>query len=221
MCSWCRPRPGILNDAQYAAAKAIFLQVVPLFFPDDRLTPVFVALSANVQTSLDEMKQELQEKFAPHYAHHDEEEIKEPERKVRAIEAPAPVPDLVPPPVLAPHAGIFDFDVGMDFKDEKKEEKTGIHWELRHWFDDANELKWEDPNSQPSVRWREDEKVFPRLALLARRFLCVLPTSAPSERVWSGFGHVISRNSSTIDSTIAAQIMYLRYNFHLTKQVPI
>ena len=43
-------------------------------------------------------------------------------------------------------------------------------------------------------------------------FLGVLPTSAPSERVWSGFGHVITKNSSTIDSTLSAKIMFLCHN---------
>ena len=73
--------------------------------------------------------------------------------------------------------------------------------------------------SQPAVNWKIDEVVFPRLALLARRFLCILPTSAPSERVWSGMGHIVTKHSTTIDSTIAAQKMYLRYNFDIAKRV--
>ena len=75
------------------------------------------------------------------------------------------------------------------------------------------------PQSQPNVQWKALEPEFPRLALLARRFLSISPTSAPSERVWSRFGRVISKQSSTIDSTIAAQIMFLRDNQHLLKSV--
>ena len=82
------------------------------------------------------------------------------------------------------------------------------------------QLAWNDPNSQPSVLWRKDEKTFPRLALLARRFLSILPTSAPSERVWSGFGHIITKQSATIDSTIASQTLYLRYNRDLVDRIP-
>ena len=58
-------------------------------------------------------------------------------------------------------------------------------------------------------------------SLLARRFLCILLSSAPSERVWSGFGHVIDRTSTTIDSTLAAQIMFLRANQDLLDRIPL
>ena len=95
-----------------------------------------------------------------------------------------------------------------------------MQWELAHWFSPAAPfLPWYAPQSQPDVQWKVLEPEFPRLALLARRFLSIPPTSAPSERVWSRFGRVVSKQSSTIDSTIAAQIIFLRDNGRLLMSV--
>ena len=118
-----------------------------------------------------------------------------------------------------PPAIDMDGDMQVEEKKEVKEERD-VQWELTHWFSPAAPfLPWYDPQSQPDVQWKALESEFPRLALLARRFLSIPPTSAPSERVWSRFGHVISKQSSTIDSTIAAQIMFLRDNEQLLKSV--
>jgi hypothetical protein len=104
---------------------------------------------------------------------------------------------------------------------KKKEEKHehDLQWELEHWFTDAEFQSWDDKESDPLQQWKLLQSDFPRLAMLSRRFLCAMPTSAPSERVWSRFGHVVSKLSSTIDSDIAAQIMFMRYNFDFVKQV--
>jgi hypothetical protein len=80
---------------------------------------------------------------------------------------------------------------------------------------------WDNADSQPGIQWSKLYLTFPRLSMLARRFLCILPSSAPSERVWSGFGHIIDKNSSTIDSTLAAQIMFLRANKDMLESIPL
>ena len=64
-----------------------------------------------------------------------------------------------------------------------------------------------------------DEKFYPRLAFLARRFLCILPTSSPSERIWSGYGQVITKQSASIDSTAAAHKMFLKRNHAIVELV--
>ena len=118
-----------------------------------------------------------------------------------------------------PPAIDMDGEMQVEEKKEVKEERD-VQWELAHWFShDAPFLPWYAPQSQPDVQWKALESEFPRLALLARRFLSISPTSAPSERVWSRFGRVISKQSSTIDSTIAAQIMFLRDNEDLLKSI--
>ena len=106
----------------------------------------------------------------------------------------------------------------------ENEDDHDIHWEIEAWFDRAHGARfliWDNNESQPRVQWPQLQLTFPRLSLLARRFLCILPSSAPSERVWSGFGHVIDKNSTTLDSTLAAQIMFLRANQDLLDRIPL
>ena len=118
------------------------------------------------------------------------------------------------PPVID-----MDGDMQIEERNEVKEERD-VQWELTHWFSHAAPfLPWYAPQSQVDVQWKALEPEFPRLALLARRFLSIPPTSAPSKPVWSRFGRVISKQSSTIDSTIAAQIMFMRDNEDLLKSV--
>ena len=88
---------------------------------------------------------------------------------------------------------------------------------MRHWFDrTAPNLRWAE--SIPDKTWPDLAATLPCLCLLARRFLCIVPTSAPSERVRSGFGHVITDQSSTIDSNVAIQTAFLRYIAILSQQ---
>ena len=43
----------------------------------------------------------------------------------------------------------------------------------------------------------------------ARHFGCVLPSSAPSERVWSAMKHFLTDTSSHMDAEKAIQLMFL------------
>jgi hAT family C-terminal dimerisation region len=187
------------------------VQYVHQFFPNDCLNPVFVPLNGDVQLQMDGLYQDLAEARAPGEDagdHHAEP----PEKKSRSEPSPPAAASSALSPV--PPSAI-DMD-GEQQPDEKKEVYgQTLASELARWFDPrdgATFMLWSAPNSQPAMQWPALEKDFLRLALLARRFLCVLPTSAPSERVWSGFGHVISQSSSTIDSSLAAKLMFLRYN---------
>ena len=199
-------RQTILTEEQWNKAKNLFVQYVPQFFPHDCQYPVFVPLNGEVQLKMDELHQDLAEARA---RREDDvaQDAEPPEKKARSEPSPpaaaAPSPSPVPPSVI-------DMD-GEQHPEEKKGKDQTLASELASWFDPrdgATFMLWSAPNSQPAVQWPALEKDFPRLALLARRFLCVLPTSAPSERVWSGFGHVISKSSSTIDSSLAAKLMF-------------
>ena len=140
-------------------------------------------------------------------------------KKVRLPDpAPAPAPLLAPPKPRF----LADMDAGLEMEDKKIEGEHDIQWEIQNWLSAAApQLKWNDKQSEPDVTWPALEATFPRLSLLARRFLCMLPTSAPSERVWSGFGNLITDQSSTIDSAIATQTMFLRYNHELADKIPL
>ena len=228
-----------LTADQWDRVKTIFLQCVPQFFPNDCMLPVFLPLNGNVLAKLEELQQEKEEL---------QKEMKQPApaadpAQELAIPSPAapsagdghnhPPPDMQDeqpqrkrrhvldraPAAASAHA--IDMDGAMQVEERKEaKEERGVQWELAHWFSPAAPfLPWYAPQSQPDVQWKVLEPEFPRLALLARRFLSIPPTSAPSECVWSRFGRVVSKQSSTIDSTIAAQIMFLRDNERLLTSV--
>jgi hypothetical protein len=221
---WRTNRPGVLTNDQYQAAKSLAIEYIPQFFPNNCLKPVFVPLNPNVAARQNEMMQELQEKFAHDAEAEGEDAARSAPKRYRA-QAPVPPPPPVPVhPVLPAHAADvgFDLDAGLDLKAEagNGEKEHVIKWELDHWFNPVDgALPWTDESSQPSVKWKVDEKVFPRLAFLARRFLCILPTSAPSERIWSGYGQDITKQSASIDSTAAAQKMFLKRNHAIVELV--
>lgn len=229
-----------LTANQWNIVKALFWQYVPQFFPNKCLLPVFIPLNGNVLTKLEDLQQEKEELEQPappaasaavppllpyaapardeyNHPHPDIQDQEQPQNKRRRVE------DCQPPAASAAAASAHAIDMdGAMHVEEKKEakEERDVQWELTHWFShDAPFLPWYAPQSQPDVQWKVLEPEFPLLALLARRFLSISPTSAPSERVWSRFSRVISKQSSTIDSTIAAQIMFLRDNELLLKRV--
>ena len=58
--------------------------------------------------------------------------------------------------------------------------------------------------------WRGHQHRYPNLAKLARRYLCVPATSAPSERVFSNAGLTISNASSRLLAENACDSIMLR-----------
>ena len=50
----------------------------------------------------------------------------------------------------------------------------------------------------PLIWWRDNEKYFPRLSQLARKYLCVPATSVPSKRAFSVAGHVVNEKRSSL-----------------------
>ena len=115
---------------------------------------------------------------------------------------------------------VIDMD-GPDEAEKKEDIEHNIECEMKEWLNPASPfLKWYENTSQPSSTWPQLQSTFPCLALLARRFLCLMPTSAASERVWSGVGHIIANNSSCIDSLNASHLIFLRRNKHLLDLIP-
>jgi len=45
-----------------------------------------------------------------------------------------------------------------------------------------------DPDSDPLIWWKREANNFPALAVLARKYLCIVGTSVPSERLFSKGG---------------------------------
>ena len=62
VCSWRHNRASVFTEAQYAEAKAIAIDYISRFFPNNQLNPVFVPLHPNVANRLMELEQDVKAK---------------------------------------------------------------------------------------------------------------------------------------------------------------
>ena len=67
-----------------------------------------------------------------------------------------------------------------------------------------NPLKW----------WDHYAERFPTLAKLARKFLCIMGTSVPSERVFSVAGLTVTKTRSRLDSEVVNEIISMNKVLH-------
>jgi hAT family C-terminal dimerisation region len=83
-------------------------------------------------------------------------------------------------------------------------EKIVIHDEVERF----KRLHPIDPNHDPLAWWRIHAGEFPMLAILARRYLCMMPSSAPVERVFSAAGNIFSKRRPNLSSAaLEAQVL--------------
>ncbi len=70
------------------------------------------------------------------------------------------------------------------------------------------------PNSKMDVLawWKVREPVLPLLAEIARKYLCIPASSAPSDRLSSASGNVCTKLRSSLDPTNLEMIVYLHEN---------
>ena len=89
--------------------------------------------------------------------------------------------------------------------DSKREQ---INRELLHYISEPstkrNSLKW----------WKRMEPVFPNLALLARKYLCVPASSVPCERIFSLAGHLVSRRRAALSPDNVNMLIFLNKNIN-------
>ncbi|XP_054592246.2 E3 SUMO-protein ligase ZBED1-like [Nothobranchius furzeri] len=69
----------------------------------------------------------------------------------------------------------------------------------------------------PLVWWRENEKEYPLLARMAKRYLCVPGTSVASERVFSTAGDIITAKRSCLTPGHVNQLLFLQKNLTIPK----
>jgi hypothetical protein len=65
------------------------------------------------------------------------------------------------------------------------------------------------PQHNPLLWWKKNERKYPHLAAVARRYLCVPATSAPSERVFSSAGLTIANDRARMIPENAANLVFL------------
>ena len=57
--------------------------------------------------------------------------------------------------------------------------------------------------------WKKNEKRFPHLAKLARKYLCVMATSTTAERVFSALGLLLSKRRLCLTGENVNKILFL------------
>ena len=66
--------------------------------------------------------------------------------------------------------------------------------------------------NDPLVWWKKNATKFPLLATLAREYLAIPATSAPSERIWSRAARILSLSRASLKPEVAQRIMFVKEN---------
>lgn len=87
---------------------------------------------------------------------------------------------------------------------EKAEEEVRVYRASRPAGLQDNPLSW----------WRDNEKNYPLLARLAKRYLCVPGTSVASERVFSTAGDIVTAKRSCLTPAHVNELLFLQKNLN-------
>ena len=72
-------------------------------------------------------------------------------------------------------------------------------------YKQGDPLKW----------WHDNERRYPFLGNMAKKFLSAPQTSAPSEQLFSGVGNLYSEKRSKLNTEHAEMLLSIKYNKHL------
>ena len=85
---------------------------------------------------------------------------------------------------------------------------TGPHLEMRRYVESQQLRREEDPLTW----WKINEPLFPKLATIAKKFLCITATSVSSERFISKAGELMSERRSSLKDSTVDMILFLNKN---------
>ncbi len=69
-----------------------------------------------------------------------------------------------------------------------------------------------DSEDDPIVWWKEHKGQYPKLSVLARKYLCITATSSPSERVFSTGGNIVTCLQSSLKPQNVDRLVFLAKN---------
>ncbi|XP_072560454.1 E3 SUMO-protein ligase ZBED1-like isoform X1 [Paramormyrops kingsleyae] len=69
-----------------------------------------------------------------------------------------------------------------------------------------------DSETNPLVWWKINAATFPRVSLLAKRYLCIPATSSPSERAFSTGGNIVCCNRAALKPDTVDRLVFLAKN---------
>ena len=85
---------------------------------------------------------------------------------------------------------------------------TGPYIELKRYLEEPHISRDQDPLAW----WRDHATLFPKLKELAQKYLCTPASSAPSERLFSKAGELISHRRSGLKEGNINKILFLNKN---------
>ena len=62
--------------------------------------------------------------------------------------------------------------------------------------------------------WKKNELFFPRLSILAKKYLCIPASSTPSERIFSLCGTLVSKKRSRLSPSKVGLLVFLNKNLN-------
>ena len=116
---------------------------------------------------------------------------------------------------------IIDEDDDYSYEQRKKSILDDIYAKPNEPNKDENELDIyllldeEGRDTDPFDWWKQKQSRFPILAILARKYLGICPTSVPSERLFSDVGNNITAKRTSLKPDLVSEMMFLKRNMHL------
>ena len=69
-----------------------------------------------------------------------------------------------------------------------------------------------DAEEEPLPWWKRNEKKYPMLAIMARKYLCVCATSSASERLFSSSGQIVTSLRAHLNPNKVEMLVFLSNN---------
>ncbi|XP_057183139.1 E3 SUMO-protein ligase ZBED1-like [Triplophysa rosa] len=87
-------------------------------------------------------------------------------------------------------------------------EQQAVEAELNSYL----QAPYADSETNPIAWWKINSTTYPRLSLLAKRYLCIPATSSPSERAFSTGGNIVSCNRAALKPDAVDRLVFLAKN---------
>jgi len=121
---------------------------------------------------------------------------------------PAEAPEEIPAKKKKKSLGSFFKIKSRRCQDVPQSERESIEMELNSYLQTVEV----DGETNPLEWWRQHEANFPRVASLAKKYLCIPATSSPSERAFSTSGNIITCRRSALKPEMVDQLVFLAHN---------
>ena len=82
-------------------------------------------------------------------------------------------------------------------------------------------LRADGEYNNPLDWWRDKEREFPNIAVIARRLLCIPATSAPTERLFSHAGLVVNKHRNRLDPENVNDVVFLHDNWEFIENLHV